>query len=137
MLYTSHDSIITFSVPGVTLDRRSWDKFQGGAHQADTQNYPPGGHAPSVAVSGVTKRDTATLERAWDDVLIGAYMALDAAVGGPCAIGVTPSKTASTKAANRRSYTGVIKEVKPPDNDSTSSSISQLQIVIELNEPIT
>lgn len=138
MIYTSNQAFITLSVPGVTLDNKSWDKFSGGGRTADTQNFPPGGMQPSVATGGVTKRNQITLERAWDDTLIGAALTLDAAVNGPCATGVVPLQNATTTVpAGLRNFTGVIKEVTWPENDSTSSSISMLSVVIEPNEPIT
>jgi hypothetical protein len=137
MLYTSNNFKISLSVPSVTIDNKSWDKFQGGGRVAETSSHNPGGMEPAVAVSGVTKRNQATLERAWDDVLIGAFIGLDGAVGSPCAVAVTPLRTPTTTAGRQRAYTGVIREVTPPEQDSTSSSISMLQIVIELNEPIT
>ena len=137
MLYTSRNFKISLSIPGLTIDNQAWDKFQGGGHAAETQNYPPGGMQPSLAVGGVTKRNTATLERAWDDVLIGAFIAIDGSLNSPCTVGVTPLKSATTTAGNQRTYTGIIKEVNPPDSDSTSSTVAMLQVVIELNEPIT
>lgn len=137
MLYTANKFKLSLSIPGLTIDSKSWDKFSGGGHTAETQNYPPGGMQPSLAVGGVSKRNQATLERARDDTLIASEIALDGAVNSPCSVGVTPLKNATTTAGNQRTYTGVIREVTPPDQDSTSSSISMYQIVIELDEPIT
>lgn len=137
MLYTKNQFKISFSIPGVSLDNKSWDKFSGGSHKAETGTYNPGGMAPAVAHGGATKRNTATLERAWDDTLIGAFLSIDNATNGPCSVRVTPLKNSNTTASAGFSYTGIISEVVPPDEDSTSSDVQMLQVVIELNEPIT
>lgn len=137
MIYTSNQFKISFSVPGVTIDNKSWDKFAGGDHEAETQNFPPGGMEPSIAVGGISKRNQATLERAWDDTLIGAWRNLDGAVNSPCSIGITSLKKRGTKVGNQHSFTGIVRSVKRPDQDTTSSSIAMLQVVIELNEPVT
>lgn len=137
MIYTKRQAKITLSVPGVTIDNKSWDKFSGGGHEADTGNYPPGGMQPSQATQGVTKRNQATVERAYDDVLIGAYLGLDGSVNMPCSVGVTPLRTATTSAGSQRTFTGLIRSVAPVDTDSTSSDVQMLIVVIELNEPIT
>jgi hypothetical protein len=137
VIYTSEKFHLAVSVPGVTIDSQSWDKLSGAGRTSDTQNYPPGGLKPSVATSGVTKRNPATISRAWDDTLIGAYGDLDNAVGGPITITVQPLANAITSVGKARTYTGVIKSVTPPEQDSTSSSISMLEIEVELNESFT
>lgn len=137
MVFTSNQGRVSVSIPGVTIDNVSWDKFDGGGRSADTQNYPPGGMQPSIATGGVTKRGQTTIERAWDDTLIGAYMALDAAVNGPIACSLTPLRNASTPVPEKPggfNYTGVLREVTRPPFDSTSSAIGKLVIVAELNE---
>lgn len=136
MIYTSNQGKIAVSVPGVTLDNKSWDKFEGAMRSADTQNYPPGGMQPSIATGGVTKRSSATIQRAWDDTLIGAFISLEDAINGPFSCTFTPMQNATTTAAANFTYTGILKEVNRPNYDSTSSTIAQLELVVELNEPI-
>lgn len=135
-VYTSRQAKISLSIPGVSLDSKSWDKFSGGGHEAETGQYNPGGMAPAVAHAGVSKRNQITLERGDDDTLIGLRAALDAAVNQPCSVGVTPLKSQSVAAGKQTTYTGIVRSVSPPDNDSTSSSVRMIQVVIEADEPI-
>ena len=137
MLYTSRNSKIVVSVAGVTIDSQSWDKFSGAGRTSDTGNYPAGGMKPSVPYAGVSKRNQATISRAWDDKLIGAYLALDGAIGGPVSIQVTPLQNRTTAASAKRSFTGILKDVNPPESDSTSSTIQMLEIVCELAEDMS
>jgi hypothetical protein len=134
MIYTSRNSKILVNVAGVTIDTQSWDKFSGAGRTADTSNYPAGGMVPSVPVQGVTKRNPCTIERAWDDVLIGAQFDLDGAVNGPISVSVTPLQNRTTPGPAKRTFTGILKEVNPPDSDSTSSTVQMLSIVCELAE---
>jgi hypothetical protein len=140
-IYTSNQARIALKVPGVTIDNLSWDKFEGGERSADTQNYNPGGMKSAIATGGASKRAQATLTRAWDDTLIGAYIALEAAintVGVACSITFlsTPTTIASGKPAGFN-YTGVLRSVTRPNYDSTSSTIAMLAVVLELNEVIS
>lgn len=137
MLYTSNQSLIVVSVVGVTLDSKSWDKFSGAGHTMDTQNYPPGGMQPSIATGGVSKRNTAAISRAWDDTLIGMYLDLDNALGAAFSCSVAPLKNKSSSASAKRSFTGILKEVNPPESDSSSSTVQMLELVVELNETIS
>lgn len=137
MLYTSANSKIMVKVSGVTIDNQTWDKFSGAGHTSETSVYNPGGMVSSVAVQGVTKRSPATLERAWDDTLIGSYLDLDRALNQPVSITVTPLKNRTTSGPAKRTFTGILKEVTPPGSDSTSSTIEMLSITVELNEPVS
>lgn len=137
MLYTSANSKILVTVQGVTIDNQTWDKFSGAGHTSETSVYNPGALANAVAVQGVTKRSPATLERAWDDTLIGALLNLDGSLNQPVSISVTPLKNRTTNAAAKRSFTGILKEVNPPDSDSTASTVQMLSLIVELNEPIS
>lgn len=134
MLYTSANSKILVSVPGITIDNKSWDKFSGAGHTADTGNYAAGGMVPSVPTAGVSKRNPATIERVWDDTLIGIYFALDGNLNGAISLQVIPLQNRTTSGPSKRSFTGIIKEVTPPDSDSTSSTVQMLQIIAELAE---
>jgi hypothetical protein len=139
VIFTSNMGRVAVSVPGVTIDSKSWDKFEGAERSADTQNYPAGGMVPSIATGGVTKRGPATISRAWDDTLISSYLALEAAINSAVSVSLTPLSNAVTVAAGKPSgfnYTGVLKSVSRPNYDSTSSSIAMLEIVCELNEVI-
>ena len=137
VVYTSNQAKITLSVPSIGFsDSTSWDKFTGGGNVAETQQHTPGGMGPSFAVGGIVKRNQITLERAWDDSLIGVYGDLDGAVNSPCTIGVQPLKSASQTIGKQRTYTGILREVSPPDTDASSSNVSMLQIVIEADEKL-
>jgi hypothetical protein len=136
-IYTKNQYKISLSIPGVGLDSQSWDSWSGAEHSADTQNYPPGAMAPSIATGGVSKRGRATLERADDDTLIGLRIALDGAVNLACTVGITPLKTAKTTAGNQITMTGVVNSVTLASGDSTSSDVRKIQVMIELNETIT
>lgn len=137
MLYTSANSQIVVSVSGVKIDNQTWDKFSGAGHTMDTSTYNAGNMAPAIAIGGVSKRASATIERAWDDTLISTYLNLDGAVGSPVSIKINPLKNRSTFGPASRSFTGLLKEVNPPESDSTSSTIQMLSIVVELNETIS
>jgi hypothetical protein len=136
VLYTSNKFHLAVSIPGVTLDAQSWDKFTGGDHTSETQQHTPGGMGPQIAIGGIRKRSPVTVSRAMDDTLIGLYESIDAATGGPITITVQPLINPTTVAGKGRTYTGVIKTVKPPDQDSTTSTITMLSVEVELNETI-
>jgi hypothetical protein len=136
-LYTSHKFLITFSIPGVTIDTKPWDKFEGAAHSNDTQNYPAGGIAPSIAVSGVGKREQATLQRAFDDILVASHNAIDAATGQACSIAVKPLKSRGAQPGVGPNFTGIIRTVTgQPAADSTSSTIAMFAVIVELDEDV-
>lgn len=135
-VYTSRQSKISLSVPGVALPAMSWSKFSGGERDAETSQFNAGGMAPAVAVDGLSKRGGITLEIEDNDTMVSYRAVLDNCVHMPCSIGVTPLANMTTNAARQTTYTGIIKSVKFPDYDSTSSAVRMITVVVEANEPI-
>jgi hypothetical protein len=136
-IYTSKDFRIHLQVAGVTYDTVSWDKFTGGNVVGENQQYNPGGAMPQVVVGGLRKRGPATLERAWDDSLIGAYLAFDAAVTfASVTCSITPLKG---KAQNGGpfTYTGVLESVTRPDADSNTSNVAMMTAIVTLNDTMS
>jgi hypothetical protein len=135
-LYTAHKFLITFTITGVVIDTQPWDRWEGGAHTSETGNYPAGGMVPSIAYSGVSKRETATLQRAYDDILVASFSAIDAAVGQPCAVAVKPKKARAATPGVGPNYTGIIKTVTGPPSNSTDSAIAMFVVMVELDEDV-
>lgn len=139
--YTEFQGHVSFSLTnGPALDNKSWDKFDPPEHAAETSQWTPGGMAPAQAIGGITKRGQATLERAWDDTMIGLYTILDANLNQPIAVQQTSlvtATTASTAKPGGSNWTGLLRSVKGPVFDSTSSTIQRIVCIVELNEAAT
>lgn len=136
-VYTSRQHKIGLSVPGVSLPTASWSKFSGADREAETSQFNAGGMAPAAAVDGLSKRNNATLEIEDNDATVLLRTVLDGIVHLPCSVGVTPLASATANAAPQNTYTGIVKSVKFPDYDSTSSAVRMITVVLELNEPMS
>ncbi len=138
-LYRSDMGHISVSVAGVGLDNQSWDFFEGGDHEIESQKYNPGGMQPQVALGGKGTRSDITIRRAYSDSLVGIYKTLDA-VAGQAAV----TCSFQTLAADKKTpvgdpivYTGILGNVTRPNYDSMTSTAQQLQILISPNETIS
>ena len=115
--------ICTVSVDGVG-DLGVFDKFTGGEVESAEQKYSPGAMAPPVSLGGAVTMGNVVLERLYvlerDHDIIHKLMA----AGGIA--GITASKqpldTNRVPYGRPLTYTGVLKQVAPPDHDSTSSN---------------
>lgn len=137
-LYRSDQARIQVSVAGVQLDNLSWDKMDGGDNVAPSTSHLPGGMQPQVELGGFPRRSTMTVERAWSDMLIGAYKQLD---NGSGRLRATVTYTVLDANANpvpssTLTYTGVLLETRRPGYDSSSNSAAMLQLTIGLDGPI-
>lgn len=127
---------IQFSIEGVALDHTSWDTFDGGDIEPQSQNFNPGGMAPAVAMGGLRKRAPITITRNWDSTLRSAYLAIDRAGGvSSCKVVVTDLNK-DRSGAGTITYTGVVGKVTPPKRESTSSAPAMLSVEIDCNEDL-
>ena len=137
-IYRKQQFFIQVSVPGVTIDSQSWDKASGGGIAPTMVKYAMGGMAPNVAIGGRRERADITVDRAWDDTLISAALALDKASGNtPCTVAITPLKARGKTAGKPLIRTGILGPVTWPEADSSSSDAAMLQISVSLNEAIS
>jgi len=137
-LYRSDQARIQVQVAGVQLDNVSWDKLDGGDNVAPSTQHLPGGMQPAIEMGGIARRNQMTVERAWSDLLIGAYRALD---NGSGRLRTTVTYTvldanANPVAGSTLTYTGVVLETRRPGYDSSSSSPAMLVLTIGLDGPI-
>jgi hypothetical protein len=136
--YRSDMFNLQVQVSGVVLDTISWDSCDGGEISVESQNVNLGGMAPAIALGGKRSRSDMTVKRIWNDTLIGAYIALDAAAGSaPVTISVQTLSAAKQPVGAPLVYTGILGPVTRPAFEATTSSPIYLQMVVSLNETIS
>ena len=108
----------------------TFHKMTGGENDSDEQKYSPGGMAPAVSLGGATTMGNVVLERLYvqgrDTEIIHQLMAL----AGVANITATKQSLDTNKVPYGRPlvYTGKLKQVAPPDHDSTSSDPAILHL---------
>lgn len=121
---------ITLTLEGNSLG--TWDKDSGGTAGSNTTTYPPGGMAPTEAISGTQTMDTITVSRAFDLDRDGPLMAtLYAARGkGAMKFKKQPLDDDGNAYGDAIVRTGILATVAEPSTDSTSTSVGMLVLTI-------
>ena len=107
-----------------------FDKFTGGEVDSDEQQYSPGAMAPPVSLGGAVSIGNVVLERNFvlerDQPIVHKLLA----VAGRAKITASKQPLDLNKVPYGRPmvYTGKLKQVAPPDHDSTSSNPAILHL---------
>jgi hypothetical protein len=120
---------VTVSIDGLG-NLGTFDLMTGGEVDSDEQKYRPGAMAPPVSLGGAVTMGNVVLERLYvlerDSPIIHQLMAL-AGIAGITA--VKQSLDVNKIPYGRPlTYTGKLKQVAPPDHDSTSSDPAMLHL---------
>lgn len=122
---------VTVEVPGVALDKESWDTLTGGDNVAEEASVFPGGMKPLVQLGGFPKRSALTVSRPWADSLVGLYKGLDAAVGrARVTVAYQNLNTNREAVYTPFTYSGILTSVKRPDYKAGTSEAGHLEIVV-------
>ena len=120
---------VTVSVGGIG-NLGTFDKMTGGEADSDEQKYSPGGMAPPVSLGGAVDMGTVVLERLYvlerDSPIIHQLIA----AAGVASITASKQSLDTNRVPYGRPlvYTGTLKQVAPPDHDSTSSDPAILHL---------
>jgi hypothetical protein len=113
---------VTVAIDGIG-NLGTFDKMTGGEIDSDEQKYRPGAMAPPVSLGGAVTMGNVTVSRLFDQDRDGPFFHQLIAMVGVGNIRVTkqPLDMNKTPYGLPLIYTGKIKQVTPPDHDSTSS----------------
>ncbi len=122
----------------VSVDRTSYgvfDKFNGGEIDSEETKYKGGGMAPQTALGGSPQTSNVTVSRNYqqgrDDLMV---QALRSRVGRARAIVSKQSLDTDGFAFGRPMvYTGILKQISPPDADSESDDAATIELEISTN----
>lgn len=135
--YRSDQAAVHVKFAAVTIDDESWDVLDGGDNVAPNKIIHPGGMAPMISLGGIPVRSDITVERAWSDVLFGAYKTLDGVAGGePVEVGYVILDSPGKPQGTVFTYTGVLLSTTRPGYKAGESSDAMLKITIGPNGPI-
>lgn len=137
--YRTDQAAIHVKLSAITIDDESWDVLDGGDNVAQNKIVHPGGMQPMVSLGGVPIRSEITVERAWSDVLIAAYKALDAAAGGePIEVGYIQLNGPGRPQGTIFGYTGVLLSASRPNYKAgESNQDAMLKLTIGPNGPLS
>jgi hypothetical protein len=120
---------VTVTVDGLG-NLGTFDKMTGGECDSDEQKYSPGGMAPPVSLGGAVTMGNVVLERLYvlerDSPIIHQLLA----AAGIAGITAVKQSLDVNKVPYGRPlvYNGKLKQVAPPDHDSTSSDPAILHL---------
>jgi hypothetical protein len=135
--YRSDQAAIHVKFAAITIDDESWSVLDGGDNVAPNKVVHPGGMAPTVALGGIPIRSDITVERAWSDLLFGAYKALDAASGiEPIEVGYVILNGPGKPQGTVFTYTGVLLSASRPGYKAGESNDAMLKLTVGPNGPI-
>lgn len=121
---------VSVAVDGIRLG--VWDTLEGGEVDSEETKYRPGGMAPSVSLGGSTEVANVKVARLYD--LARDHSIVHWLVGrvGRGAVTVTVQPLTPDAAAYGAPlvYRGVLKQVKPPEVDSTSSDPAMIELEV-------
>jgi len=113
---------VTVQIDGLG-DLGTFDKFTGGEVDSDEQKYRPGGMANPISLGGAVTMGNVTVSRLYVLERDHAIMHQLLSLVGVAAITASKQPLDTNKVPYGRPlvYRGKIKQVTPPDHDSTSS----------------
>jgi hypothetical protein len=120
--------LVTVAVDGRPLG--VFDTKAGGEIDSEETKYAPGGMAAEISLGGRRTIGNVTVGRYCDRTRNWPIIKwLSDRVGsGRVAIGVTPLAFDATPGGQQMGYTGTLKQVTPPDIDSTGSDAAKLEL---------
>lgn len=112
-------------------DYGTWDRVSGGEKDSEEAKFHPGGMAPAVSLGGIATVGNVTVGRLFDATAQGWIHTLMDKVGvGKVTVTKQPLDVNKNPYGKPLVYTGMLKQVTPPDHDSESSDASILEIEV-------
>jgi hypothetical protein len=120
---------VTVTVDGLG-NLGTFDKMTGGEVDSDEQKYSPGAMAPPVSLGGAVTMGNVVLERLYVLDRDGPIIHQLLAASGKAGITAVKQSLDVNRIPYGRPlvYTGKLKQVAPPDHDSTSSNPAILHL---------
>lgn len=124
---------VTVTVDGI--DYGVWDGMTGGEIDSEEAKYKPGGLSPQVALGGTREVSNITASRLYQfDRDHSRINQLIARVGkGKATVARQPLDVDGNTFGKPTVYTGILKQVTPPDFDSESGDVGKIEIEISTN----
>lgn len=122
-----HNAIVQLVVQGVDYGR--WAGFDGGEKTAEESTYDDWDGEQQLA--GKKTRDDITLKKGYRREVHAIYRELDARVGQPAIVVVSPTGDDGVSWGSPNVYSGILRGCNPPTYDKASSDGSELEVTVK------
>lgn len=128
--YLLHVVVKGAAIGGGDLDLGTWDKMSGGSVDSEEQRYKPGGMAEPISLGGSINPENVTAQVLYYQDTIHPRMGeLMAAIGKRrVELSRQPLDIDKNPKGSPLVWTGILKQVTPPDVDSEGNDGAMLQI---------